>query len=157
MSIKHVMSVKDDHTTMSVVPQPGNWFSLQDHVSDSMVSRTLCRVSGGNVGLGNQFRNKFNKKFNVCPSRAALGIRVKLRESHVLFVCPTVIRLQVSYGLAGFRNNAVQSGILTTQGVLRHYLVGDGVDKMILWARAKCMGKILSSWLQTVHADTALL
>ena len=87
MYIKHVMSVMDDHSTMSVVPQPATWFSLQDHMSDSMMSRSLCRVRCGNVELENRFKNKFNRKFDVCPSCAALGIHVNLRES-MSFLCP---------------------------------------------------------------------
>ena len=41
----------------------------------------------GNVELENRFKNKFNRKFDVCPSCAALGIHVNLRES-MSFLCP---------------------------------------------------------------------
>ena len=35
MSIRNIMRTKQVHSTMEVVPQPLEWFKLQDHVSDS--------------------------------------------------------------------------------------------------------------------------
>ena len=110
MCIKHVMAVKDLHVTMAVVPQPSKWFALQSYVSDSLASKTLCIISGGNFGLGNSFLNKFNKKCYACPFWATHGVSVRLRISYVLFVCLAVKRMQVSLGLSDFRNQAVMSG-----------------------------------------------
>ena len=62
MSIRNIMRTKQVHSTMEVVPQPVEWFKLQDHVSDSRASRDLCCVRGGNALLGNRFKNRYEKE-----------------------------------------------------------------------------------------------
>ena len=127
--VSHVMPFKMEHSNMAGVPQPSRWFTLSSYVSDSLASKTLCRMRGGNFGVGNMLWNKFSKKYSVCPFCATQGVRVRLGESHVLFVCSAVRRLQVSFSLSEFRNQVVLAGILTTQGVLRHY---DGGMELII-------------------------
>ena len=67
-SISHVMAVKAEHTTMTVVPQPKNWFKLQSHVTDSFASRTLCCVRAGNTLLGNRFKNRYGQRYDMCTA-----------------------------------------------------------------------------------------
>ena len=44
---------------MAVVPQPDRWFVLQEHVTDSTVSKVVSCISGGNKLLGNLFKNLY--------------------------------------------------------------------------------------------------
>ena len=48
------------------MPQPREWFKLQEHVDDSMVSMTLNQARCGNLKLGNRMANKEGKQWKVC-------------------------------------------------------------------------------------------
>ena len=41
MATKYVFKITAEHTTIAVFPQPEEWFELQDHVTDSMASKTI--------------------------------------------------------------------------------------------------------------------
>ena len=151
-SISHVMAVKAEHTTMTVVPQPKNWFKLQSHVTDSFASRTLCCVRAGNTLLGNRFKNRYGQRYDTCPHcRIVRHTRSVLRESHVIFNCPCVSRQRRSLGLTQYKLNALKRGPCTAQSVLRLYLGGDGADGVQLLDRGKRMAIILEAWLVKVH------
>ena len=113
---------------MQAVPQPAIWFTLQLHIKDSLPlpTRVLCMVWAGNYGLGNFYKNVKSAWYNECPYCKASGTKVKFRESHVIFVCQTATRQWTSLGLSTYRNNAVRSGMFSTQGILRLYLGGNG-------------------------------
>ena len=85
-----VMSVKSSHVSMLAVAQPWKWFRLQGHVNDSLASKYLCMVRGGNAQLGNRYKNRYGFKYEGCPSCLSLGLNLKLGEAHVLFGCPAV-------------------------------------------------------------------
>ena len=151
-AIDHVMAVKAEHTTMSVVPQPRSWFKLQSHVTDSVASRTLCCVRAGNTLLGNRFKNRYGATYDVCPfCLETHQVRTALRESHVLFKCPAVSRQRRSLGLTKFKRMAMRNGPCTAQSVLRSYLGGDGANKMDLLHRGKKMAVVLEAWLLKIH------
>ena len=67
----------------------------------------IC-VLGGNVLLGNRFKNRYGRRYNYCPHcEAVCGKRVTLRESHVLFNCPAVACQRRSLGLSAFKAKVV--------------------------------------------------
>ena len=147
-SISHVMAVKAEHTTMSVVPQPKNWFKLQSHVMDSFASRTLCCVRAGNTLLG----NRYGQRYDMCPHcRIVRYTRSILRESHVIFNFPCVSRQRRSLGRTQYKLNALKRGPCTAQTVLRLSLGGDGADGVQLLDRGKRMAFILEAWLIKIH------
>ena len=151
-SVSHVMAVKSEHTTMAVVPQPKSWFKLQRHVTDSFASRTLCCVRAGNTLLGNRFKNRYGRRYDMCPHcMLVLHKHAVLRESHVLFNCPVVSRQRRSLGLTQYKLRSLRRGPCTAQAVLRSYLGGDGADTMQLLERGKRMAIILEAWLVKIH------
>ena len=66
MTIECVLKIKAEHTKMAVVPQPKGWFVLQDQRKDSMTSKTICCVWGGNVLLVKRFKNQYGCKYDCC-------------------------------------------------------------------------------------------
>ena len=86
-----------------------------------------------------------------CPHCELLGVRVKLRESHVVFVCPAVARQRISLGLSNFRNASVNKGFRSTQSVMRMFLGGDEATKEVLMERGKSLHVILTAWMQMMH------
>ena len=67
-AVAFVMSVKSSHVSVSAVVQPWEWFRLQGHVNNSLDSKYLCMVRGGNAQLGNWFKNRYGFKYEGCPS-----------------------------------------------------------------------------------------
>ena len=57
-----VMSIKSNHVSMSAMTQPWEWFRLQGNVNDSLASKYLCMVRGGNAQLGNRYKNRYGFK-----------------------------------------------------------------------------------------------
>ena len=151
-SVSHVMAVKSEHTTMGVVPQPKSWFKLQTHVTDSFASKTLCCVRAGNTLLGNRFKNRYGRRYDMCPHcRLVRNKHAVLRESHVLFNCPIVSRQRRSLGLTQYKIQILKRGPCTAQAVLRSYLGGDGADQGLLLERGRRMAIILEAWLVKIH------
>ena len=151
-SVSHVMAVKSEHTTMGVVPQPESWFKLQTHVTDSFASKTLCCVRAGNTLLGNRFKNRYGRRYDMCPHcRLVRSKHAVLRESHVLFNCPIVSRQRRSLGLTQYKVQVLKRGPCTAQAVLRSYLGGDGADQGQLLERGRRMAIILEAWLVKIH------
>ena len=85
------------------------------------------------------------------PHCELLGVRVKLRESHVVFVCPAVARQRITLGLSNFRNASVNKGFRSTQSVMRMFLGGDEATKEVLMERGKSLHIILTAWMQMMH------
>ena len=54
--------------SMFAVSQTWDWFKLQGHVNDSLASKYLVRVRGGNTQLGNRYKNRYGFKYEWCPS-----------------------------------------------------------------------------------------
>ena len=151
-SVSHVMAVKSEQTTMGVVPQPKSWFKLQAHVTDSFASKTLCCVRAGNTLLGNRFKNRYGRRYDMCPHcRLVRNKRAVLRESHVLFNCPIVSRQRRSLGLTQYKIRILRRGPCTAQAVLRSYLGGDGAEHEQLLERGRRMAIILEAWLIKIH------
>ena len=69
------------------MPQPREWFKLQEHVDDSMVSMTLNQARCGNLKLGNRMANKEGKQWKVCLCCELRGITARLSESLVILQC----------------------------------------------------------------------
>ena len=140
-SVSHVMAVKSEHTTMAVVPQPKSWFKLQTHVTNSFASKTLCCVRAGNTLLGNRFKNRYGRRYNMCPHSRL----VRNKQAVLLFNCPIVSR-QSQYKL-----RALRRGPCTAQAILQSYLGGDGAEQMQLLECGRRMAIILEAWLVKIH------
>ena len=140
-SVSHVMAIKSEHTTMAVVPQPKSWFKLQTHVTNSFASQTLCCVRAGNTLLGNRFKNRYGRRYNMCPHCRL----VRNKQAVHLFNCPIVSR-QSQYKL-----RALRRGPCTAQAILRSYLGGDGAEQMQLLECGRRMAIILEAWLVKIH------
>ena len=141
------MAVKSEHTTMGVVPQPKSWFKLQTHVTDSFASKTLCCVRAGNTLLGNRFKNRYGRRYDMCPHCRL----VRNKQAVLLFNCPIVSRQRQSLGLTQYKLRALRRGPCTAQAILRPYLGGDGAEQMQLLECGRRMAIILEAWLVKIH------
>ena len=62
-----MIAKKREHVSLRYMPLPTFWFKLQPHVTDLLLSRLLCRVRAGDVGLVNRRPDDFGKSYKLCP------------------------------------------------------------------------------------------
>ena len=88
----------------------------------------------------------------MCPHCEVVhGKRVALRESHVLFCCPTVAWQRRSLKMSAYKAKAVANGQRTPQSVIRAYWGGDDAPKMVLLKRGRRMAIVIEAWLLKIH------
>ena len=152
-AVRRVMEVKESHTSMMSTPIPVQWFKVQGHVNDSIASKWLCLVRGGNAQLGNRYRNKYDKTYLTCPRCSSVGNEVKLNEAHVVLACTAVYGLRRDLGIYEYLVSANNNGYLSNQEVLRLYVGGDLATPGALMNRGRALNSIIQAWLTSIHEN----
>ena len=149
-AIRTVVAKKREHTSLRYMPLPIRWFKLQPHVSDTQLSRLLCRIRAGDAGLGNRRPSEFGKSYKLCPYCLQNGTAVALNEAHAILECPASGYARRVSGLKAYIDAYSHGGAYLQSRVLRAYLGGDGVDVQALSQRAASLEQVLESWFQQV-------
>ena len=147
IAIDFVLSVKRDHQSVCSMPQPEKWFKIQPHITDGDISRYLNLTRAGNLGLGNRMKNINGDQFKMCPWCEKRGVNVRLKEPHVLLICPGIRDIRTSLEIINQCPEQFRKGLMLPHIALKYFLGEDGSSPVVLRKRAIAIRQMVSVWL----------
>ena len=146
-AVATVLAMKQEHTSLSSMPQPKVWFTLASYVNDSPNVGALNRCRAGDSGLGNRRPNELGFSSKVCPLCQRIGKMEKLNEAHVILKCHALNYDRDSLGVSLFTNHSLTS----YSRQLKDYLGGDNAPDATIHKRASVVATLMDKWLlQTI-------
>ena len=142
-AVATVLAMKQEHTSLSSMPQPKVWFTLASYVNDSPNVGALNRCRAGDSGLGNRRPNELGFSSKVCPLCQRIGKMEKLNEAHVILKCHALNYDRDSLGVSLFTNHSLTS----YSRQLKDYLGGDNAPDATIHKRASVVATLMDKWL----------